>query len=502
MAPSGRAPFSYRTLDALPVVPPFPPVPEALLSGPGAGHAAGAALAICRRLRNDLGEFSGARVLDVGCGLGMAAHGLAAYLGPEASYLGFDVHPGYLRFCRALGLDPERFRFEHFDLHHPDYNPDGAIAPTSFRFPWADGEFDLVLASSVFVHLDGPTAERYLAEVFRVLAPGGSFYASFYVLDDASRPLAEEASTYPAFPVSTEFGRTADPPGRAAAYDYDWLADRLLRSTGADVVSYGLGTWRGGAGPAYEDTVIVRKPREPRLLPPEILRLGVGPGPFWHNGRVTRDAIQRHLGLLHGRSVLDLGSGLGRVAYYLQDLFDGESRYLGFDVSPAYVDWCRDALGLDRRFQFQSLDVRSSVYHQAGGQDAATVGFPLADESYDVVIANSLFTHLESDGARNYLGECHRVLSPGGRLFATFFVLDPESLPRVVRGEVYPQLPVVRPFGRIADAGQPELGVAFDAPFLARAFADAGFALASCEQGNWRGKPAPTYQDVFVLWRP
>ena len=58
---------------------------------------------------------------------------------------------------------------------------------------------------------------------------------------------------------------------------------------------------------------------------------------------------------------------------------------------------------------------------------ASSFSFPYEDESFDVVFATSVLTHLLPDAVENYLAEIHRVLAPGGRSFVTYFLIDEES---------------------------------------------------------------------------
>ena len=53
--------------------------------------------------------------------------------------------------------------------------------------------------------------------------------------------------------------------------------------------------------------------------------------------------------------------------------------------------------------------------------DAEKLDFP--DATFDFVCATSVFTHMLPAGVANYLREIRRVLRPGGRCLATFFVL-------------------------------------------------------------------------------
>jgi SAM-dependent methyltransferase len=92
------------------------------------------------------------RVLDLGCGEGQVAR-RAAGLGAEV--VGIDPTAAQLATARARGGGPRYVRA-------------GAEA-----MPLRDGSFDAVLSCLVFEHLD--PFEPAVAEVARVLAPGGRF---------------------------------------------------------------------------------------------------------------------------------------------------------------------------------------------------------------------------------------------------------------------------------------------------------------------------------------
>jgi ubiquinone/menaquinone biosynthesis C-methylase UbiE len=100
-----------------------------------------------------LGDVSRLRVLDYGCGHGMAAVVLARR---AARVTAFDLSAGYLaeasRRAAANGV--------RLDL----VQADGQL------LPFADASFDRVWGNAVLHHLDMETAGR---ELFRVLRPGG-----------------------------------------------------------------------------------------------------------------------------------------------------------------------------------------------------------------------------------------------------------------------------------------------------------------------------------------
>src|SRR5207248_6279307 len=98
-------------------------------------------------------DVRGQRVLDYGCGHGMAAVVLARR---GARVTAFDLSPGYLEEAAA--------RARANGVVVLPVQADGE------RLPFADGAFDRVWGNAVLHHLDLRTAAR---EVFRVLRPGG-----------------------------------------------------------------------------------------------------------------------------------------------------------------------------------------------------------------------------------------------------------------------------------------------------------------------------------------
>jgi 2-polyprenyl-6-hydroxyphenyl methylase/3-demethylubiquinone-9 3-methyltransferase len=105
-----------------------------------------------------LGDLGGRLVLDAGCGGGLVARELAA---AGADVVGIDRSLGSLGVARrAVGRR----------------GPVGSFQPAQGRLerlPFASGGFDAVVAADVLEHL--PDLPAAVAELARVLAPGGSF---------------------------------------------------------------------------------------------------------------------------------------------------------------------------------------------------------------------------------------------------------------------------------------------------------------------------------------
>lgn len=140
------------------------------------------------------------RVLDIGSGIGNLALGLTDYL--EGGYDGLDIHGEAVAWCqREITPRYPSFRFHHVDIASNAYNARGHLAASTFRFPFPDQHFNFVFLGSVFTHLLPDSVEQYISEIGRVLAPGGVCVASYYLLNDETRPGVEANASFMSFPV-------------------------------------------------------------------------------------------------------------------------------------------------------------------------------------------------------------------------------------------------------------------------------------------------------------
>ena len=195
------------------------------------------------------------RVLEVGCGIGRMARVLARVLRPPGSYDGFDVVAAGIAWCQSRYLQtPAPFRFQHADLRNPAYNPGGTVAATDYRFPYGDGAFDLVIATSLFTHLLADAADHYLDEAARVLAPDGRMLSTWYLIDDEHRsaPPGRFRRVDPAAPTAV---RDPAVPEEAVAFDERWLRDRLA-ARGLSPRALARGSWASGEGRSLQDIVV------------------------------------------------------------------------------------------------------------------------------------------------------------------------------------------------------------------------------------------------------
>jgi ubiquinone/menaquinone biosynthesis C-methylase UbiE len=123
---------------------------------------------------------------------------------------------------------------------------------------------------------------------------------------------------------------------------------------------------------------------------------------------VRRDIAAR----LHaGDRVLDLGCGTGALAALLA--WKG-CKVTGVDISPPMLSQAA------RRIQEEDLEAWVTL-QEIGVAELDTA---FGDASFDAVVSTLLFSELSDDEVAYALGECHRILKPGGQ-----FLLSDEVLP-------------------------------------------------------------------------
>ena len=124
---------------------------------------AGLVMGGARQVREDavarLAPAPGHRVLDLGCGTGAVARLIAARLGPNGTVIGVDGSPAMLKVAGRRCSDP-RIHFRHANAR---------------ELPLEDQSVDCAVATLVLHELDDDTRPVAVAEVYRVLRPGGRF---------------------------------------------------------------------------------------------------------------------------------------------------------------------------------------------------------------------------------------------------------------------------------------------------------------------------------------
>ncbi|MCY3603082.1 MAG: methyltransferase domain-containing protein [Chloroflexi bacterium] len=134
------------------------------LAGERASEQAVETIALLRpRLR------PGLRLLDLGCGPGQVTAVLAEAVAPGETW-GIDMEPSQVELARTVASERggAHARFEVAD---------------AAELPFGDGSFDVVTCLDLLAYV--PDTSRVLAEVRRVLKPGGTLFCREMVIDSS-----------------------------------------------------------------------------------------------------------------------------------------------------------------------------------------------------------------------------------------------------------------------------------------------------------------------------
>jgi SAM-dependent methyltransferase len=189
------------------------------------------------------------RVFDFGCGCGREARQLLLQKDRPRSYVGMDVNPEMIAWCKA-NLQRDGFSFHHHDVWSPTYAPKNSKRRILPIEPLGSG-FTMIEANSVFTHLHADQTEFYLEQMRKMLAPMGLIRATWFLFNKKCFPMMNERQ-------NTLFVDESDLTS-AVYYDWHYLVD-LIRSMGFRMVKIDWTPFLGfhnfiylAASPEFED---------------------------------------------------------------------------------------------------------------------------------------------------------------------------------------------------------------------------------------------------------
>jgi ubiquinone/menaquinone biosynthesis C-methylase UbiE len=235
-------------------------------------------------------------------------------------------------------------------------------------------------------------------------------------------------------------------------------------------------------------------------MPPDVLIKAIGGG-FQNVSFEFLDYFIQLGNLKPTERVLDVGCGIGRMAYAMTGYLNYLGSYEGFDVVEKLIEWpTRNITNLYPNFKFRNIDLYNKWYNPKGKISIDSFPFPYENESIDFVILCSVFTHMIPNSVTHYLKEIYRVLEKNGRCLCTAFLINEESKRLIEQGKS--SIEFVHSYQEhfVKNVHIPEETIGYEESALISMMKQNNFEIKRIEYGSWPGrKHYLSYQDVFIL---
>lgn len=264
------------------------------------------------------------------------------------------------------------------------------------------------------------------------------------------------------------------------------------------------------------DKRLLARTRNIRLIPEVNCRKGgkTAYGEWAHVIGIFQTLIYLHLSRHSDNVILDFGCGTGLLGIACEPFVMESGKYIGLDVFEEDVAFCRGHYPPEY-FEFQHLHAPNAFYTPEQGPGPKA--WDIDSNSVDMVMALSVWTHLNRRDAIFNMQEVHRVLKLGGRAIITFFLLDEvyeNSLPhrKAEPGKFHNTKQDRWIFDTSLDGSdawyhphwvdQPEAAIGITPEGLELLLETSGLALVAKYLGNWKEIPGIYFQDVLVFEKP
>ncbi|NET42659.1 glycosyltransferase family 92 protein [Okeania sp. SIO2B3] len=209
--------------------------------------------------------------------------------------------------------------------------------------------------------------------------------------------------------------------------------------------------------------------------------------------------IQR-TGLKPTDSILDIGCGIGEIAYGLTYYLTPKARYEGIEFSEKAIDWAQQEITPRKsNFNFQYQDIFHPIYNSKGTIPMKKLIFPYAEASFDAICISNLFTHLSSIDMRHYFQQIQRVIKVGGKCLFACFLINSESQQLMTDGKSSQHLVYEIEGGFCLDPELPEKTIGFQESLIIDWIKESGLTVVGKYYGSWCGRKSFTHQDLLIL---
>jgi len=194
--------------------------------------------------------------------------------------------------------------------------------------------------------------------------------------------------------------------------------------------------------------------------------------------------------------ILDWGCGMGKLAPVCYFWVKDNGKYLGIDTDIPSIDLCRKTYGDLRNCEFYLTKDQNAFYKNPGIEKEESLGvdWPVEKASQDLLIASSVFTHLQEAESTKYMQRIHEVLVPGGLAILSFHVIRDHVNANPTFNFTHPLTSGW--FTSVPDC--PEYAIGVKQETIEKLIKDK-FSILKWLEGHSTGGRSPSFQDIFVL---
>ena len=215
-------------------------------------------------------------IFDFGCGYGKMAPISTFFTHPHGKYIGVDILKNYIDFCKRKYSRLPRVEFylsKDFNPTYPNEREMNADKSVSYEEDWpvADESIDIVIAISVFTHLQEADAFGYMNKIHSILKPNGIAILTFHIVEEPKKQPRFTSKNKPHLidlfnfhtplpPSYNWFTSNPELPESAIAINRSGLNNLIQEKFKVELLIEGSTT--GGYDPFFQDVVVLRKCRE------------------------------------------------------------------------------------------------------------------------------------------------------------------------------------------------------------------------------------------------
>tara|TARA_R110002072_G_scaffold74671_3_gene176658 strand:- start:896 stop:1741 length:846 start_codon:yes stop_codon:yes gene_type:complete len=257
----------------------------------------------------------------------------------------------------------------------------------------------------------------------------------------------------------------------------------------------------------------IRRTKNLRLIPEFANRRGgkLAYSEWAHVIGIFQSLIYQNIKEKKGNNILDIGCGTGLLGISSEPYTSENGSYTGIDVMKDDITFCQQNFTMDH-YKFLHFDIANPRY--AANQNKELMPWPIEDNSKDLVLALSVWTHLKEEDARFYFKEIARVLKTESRAIITFFYLDEDYQSSLaIRENKKGRFHATSQMNWIFDQNaydsnnwfttklvrNPEDAIAITPEAMKLLIQESGLKVVQHFPGNWKEKPGLYFQDVFVF---